>query len=131
MTIPYIPAQRGAAPPVEDWRDYAACRHADPELFFPIGTAGAGLVQADRAKRVCAGCPVRAVCLDWALTTGQDVGVWGGTVPDERRAMRAQRAPALSVLAGGARHHQPGQFDPRAHAQLAEDLAQVVVHRVP
>ena len=76
MTIPYIPAQRGAAPPVADWRDYAACRHADPELFFPIGTAGAGLVQADRAKRVCAGCPVRAVCLDWALTTGQDVGVW-------------------------------------------------------
>jgi WhiB family transcriptional regulator, redox-sensing transcriptional regulator len=131
MTIPYIPAQRGAAPPVEDWRDYAACRHADPELFFPIGTAGAGLVQADRAKRVCAGCPVRAVCLDWALTTGQDVGIWGGTVPDERRAMRAQRAPALSVRVGGARHHQPGQFDPRAHAELAEDLAQVVVHRVP
>ena len=93
MTIPYIPAQRGAAPPAADWRDYAACRHADPELFFPIGAAGAGLVQADRAKRVCAGCPVRTVCLDWALTTGQAIGVWGGTVPEERRAMRAQRAP--------------------------------------
>jgi WhiB family redox-sensing transcriptional regulator len=95
MTIPYIPAQRGAAPSAADWRDYAACRHADPELFFPIGAAGAGLVQADRAKRVCAGCPVRTVCLDWALTTGQAIGIWGGTVPEERRAMRAQRAPAL------------------------------------
>ena len=61
MIIPYIPAQRGAAPEAAAWRDHAACRHADPELFFPIGTAEAGLVQADRAKRVCAGCPVRAV----------------------------------------------------------------------
>ena len=131
MTIPYIPAQRGAAPAASDWRDHAACRHADPELFFPIGTAGAGLVQADRAKRVCAGCPVRAVCLDWALTTGQEVGVWGGTVPDERRVLRALRASALSVLARGARDHEPRQLDPRGHVQLAEDLAQVVVHRVP
>ncbi len=71
-----------------DWRGDAACRGLDPDLFFPVGTAGPALGQINRAKRVCAGCPVRARCLDWALVTGQDAGVWGGTSEDERRALR-------------------------------------------
>jgi len=74
-----------------DWRDDAACRGLDPELFFPVGTAGPALLQIGRAKQVCAGCPVRAPCLDWALATGQDAGVWGGTSEDERRALRRAR----------------------------------------
>jgi WhiB family transcriptional regulator, redox-sensing transcriptional regulator len=94
MTIPYIPAQRRAGPVTADWRAYAACRHADPELFFPIGTGEAAVLQADQAKRICAGCPVRNACLDWALATGQAIGVWGGTDPQERRALRAQQARA-------------------------------------
>jgi WhiB family redox-sensing transcriptional regulator len=94
MTIPYIPAQRGAMPATTDWRAYAACRHADPELFFPIGTTEAAVLQADQAKRICVGCPVRNACLDWALATGQAIGVWGGTDPQERRALRAQQARA-------------------------------------
>ena len=64
---------------------------ADPELFFPIGTAGPALLQLERAKQVCAGCQVRISCLDWALATGQDAGVWGGTGEDERRALRRLR----------------------------------------
>ena len=121
MTIPYIPAQRGATPVTADWRVYAACRRADPELFFPVGTGEAALLKADRAKRICAGCPVRRACLDWALATGQEVGVWGGTVADERRVLRAQQARALSSsralssaarFSPAARHHQPGQLDP-------------------
>lgn len=129
MIIRYIPAQRGAAQATADWRAYAACKHADPELFFPVGDAGPALRQADLAKRVCDGCPVRAACLDWALATGQDIGVWGGTLPEERRALRAQRARALAMR--GALDHEPGQLDTRCDAELAEDLAQVVVHRVP
>jgi WhiB family transcriptional regulator, redox-sensing transcriptional regulator len=129
MTILYIPAQRGAAPATADWRAYAACKQADPELFFPVGGAGAALRQAELAKRVCDGCPVRPLCLDWALTTGQDAGVWGGTLPEERRALRAKRARALA--ARGARDHEPGQLDTRRDAELAEDLAQVEVHCVP
>jgi WhiB family transcriptional regulator, redox-sensing transcriptional regulator len=88
-TIPYIPAQRGGTPPPVDWRGYAACRHADPALFFPDGMTGDA--QADRAKRVCADCPVRAACLDWALATGQELGVWGGTAAGERDALLAPR----------------------------------------
>lgn len=75
------------------WRDRAACLDTDPELFFPVGVTGRALEQTHEAKQVCAGCPVRAQCLGWALDTGQDVGVWGGLSEDERRAQRrASRA---------------------------------------
>ncbi|MEU6284875.1 WhiB family transcriptional regulator [Streptomyces sp. NPDC047028] len=70
------------------WRDHAACRHEDPDLFFPIGTTGPSLVQVQQAKAVCEGCPVREQCLDWALDTGQSIGVWGGTTEAERRRLR-------------------------------------------
>jgi WhiB family transcriptional regulator, redox-sensing transcriptional regulator len=91
MNTLYIPAQRGGTPPRVDWREFAACRRADPALFFPVGTTPHAMAQADRAKRVCAECPVRAACLDWALATGQELGVWGGTAEGERRALRAAR----------------------------------------
>ncbi len=96
MTIPYIPAQRGSAPPAMSWRGYAACRNADPRIFFPAGDGWEALVQGERAKRVCGGCPVRAACLEWALTTGQELGVWGGTAAGEGGARRARPQPRLT-----------------------------------
>lgn len=80
------------------WRCAAACRHEDTELFFPEGTTGPALRQAALAKSICLGCPVRAVCLDWALRYGVEFGIWGGTDPDQRRTIRAMlagRAPAM------------------------------------
>ena len=71
-----------------DWRDRAECRTEDPELFFPIGTTGPALLQTMAAKMVCRGCPVARECLDWALSTGQDSGVWGGMSEDERRDLK-------------------------------------------
>jgi WhiB family transcriptional regulator, redox-sensing transcriptional regulator len=91
MSIPYIPAQRGAARVALDWRGYAACQRADPSLFFPAGAEGALQAQATRAKQVCAACPVQAACLDCALSSGYETGVWGGTTEGERRALRASR----------------------------------------
>lgn len=73
---------------VRSWFDRAACRRVDPEVFFPVGTTGATLIQVEGARAVCVRCPVTAECLDWALRTGQDHGVWGGTTPEERRALR-------------------------------------------
>ncbi|MEU1465720.1 WhiB family transcriptional regulator [Streptomyces sp. NPDC005727] len=73
---------------MDNWREHAACRHEDPDLFFPIGTTGPSQVQAQQAKAVCGGCPVREQCLDWALDTGQSIGIWGGTTETERRALR-------------------------------------------
>ena len=70
------------------WRRNAICRDTDPELFFPIGTTGQALLQIERAKLVCDECPVKVECLDYALTTNQDTGIWGGTSEDERRQIR-------------------------------------------
>ena len=51
----------------------AACRAADPRLFFPPeGDEGA------EAKAICAGCPVRAECYALAVANGEECGIWGG-----------------------------------------------------
>ena len=68
-----------------DWRDRAACLTVDPELFFPVGNTGPAVEQIDRAKAVCSHCPVTEYCLQYALDTNQDSGVWGGLSEDERR----------------------------------------------
>jgi WhiB family transcriptional regulator, redox-sensing transcriptional regulator len=74
-----------------DWRTRAACRDEDPELFFPVGTGWLAQRQTGQAKAVCARCPVRAECLNWAMATRQSVGVWGGLSEDDRRASRRPR----------------------------------------
>ena len=82
------------------WRSEALCRDTDPELFFPIGTTGAALVQIEQARAVCRQCPVQADCLDFALTTNQDSGIWGGTSEEERRVLRREfvaRQKAVAV----------------------------------
>src|SRR5690348_6882971 len=71
-----------------DWRHRAVCRDEDPELFFPIGTSGPALLQVEQAKAVCRRCSVTDECLQWALDTGQDAGVWGGMSEEERRAVK-------------------------------------------
>jgi WhiB family redox-sensing transcriptional regulator len=78
------------------WRDHAACRDADPELFFPDGDIRSARAQVKRAKLICRGCPVSATCLSWALADGQEAGIWGGLTEDERRR-----------LSGRARSFQP------------------------
>jgi WhiB family redox-sensing transcriptional regulator len=72
-----------------DWRDHAACRDVDPDLFFPIGTMGESLLQIEEAKQICQACPVCGPCLRWAVDSGS-AGVWGGTTEDERRILRRQ-----------------------------------------
>src|SRR5215475_7079072 len=72
----------------DEWRDRAACRDTSPELFFPIGTTGVALDQIDAAKRVCSECPVASECLEFALATNQEAGVWGGLTEEERRRLR-------------------------------------------
>ncbi|MEU1315971.1 MULTISPECIES: WhiB family transcriptional regulator [Streptomyces] len=70
-----------------EWLRSAACVDEDPELFFPVGTAGPALRDVSAAKRVCARCPVTDPCLHFALSSGQAAGVWGGTVEEERDAL--------------------------------------------
>jgi WhiB family redox-sensing transcriptional regulator len=70
------------------WRDQAACRHTDPNLFFPAGSTGLVIEQIEAAKAVCRSCPVQGACLRFAFETNQEAGIWGGTEEDERRRLR-------------------------------------------
>ena len=72
----------------DDWSRNAACRDADPALFFPIGSTGAAVSQIVEAKAVCARCEAKTACLEFALATNQESGVWGGAAEDERRVLR-------------------------------------------
>lgn len=74
----------------DDWRIKASCRSVDPALFFPIGTTGAALDQIEQAKAVCRSCEAQSACLEFALSTNQESGVWGGTSEEERRKLRKQ-----------------------------------------
>jgi WhiB family redox-sensing transcriptional regulator len=90
------------------WRVRAACRHTDPELFFPEGVAGPALRTADQAKQVCGRCLVQARCLNWALNhEAAAFGIWGGLTEDERRDLRRTlaRVPRHSGSQSGS---QPG-----------------------
>jgi WhiB family transcriptional regulator, redox-sensing transcriptional regulator len=69
------------------WRTEAACRDVDPELFFPDGDVKSARVQVKAAKLICRGCRVRAICLSWALASGQEAGVWGGLTEGERHGL--------------------------------------------
>ncbi|CAL9668404.1 Transcriptional regulator WhiB (plasmid) [Streptomyces sp. enrichment culture] len=97
MSTPTRRPSRPAAPEpgTNDWRNHAACRNADPNLFFPIGTTGPALIQTEQAKKVCQSCPVIKTCLTWALTTGQYTGVWGGRSEKERRGLYKNRDTAF------------------------------------
>lgn len=83
------PAENGAfdhkpaLPQPRRWMQHAACLHADVDLFFP--TKGGS---PDAAKRVCARCPVRLQCINYALADESLVGVWGGLTDRERREIR-------------------------------------------
>ncbi|MEZ5252247.1 MAG: WhiB family transcriptional regulator [Microthrixaceae bacterium] len=72
----------------DDWRTNAACQDTDPDLFFPVGTTGPAIEQIDNAKRVCSTCEAKDPCLEFAMMTNQDSGVWGGTSEEERRKLR-------------------------------------------
>ena len=82
------------------WMSLGACRSEDPELFFPAASAGAAPRQVRSAKAICARCPVQANCLSYALITGQDEGIWGGTTWAERWPSRHQRRGSPAELAG-------------------------------
>jgi WhiB family transcriptional regulator, redox-sensing transcriptional regulator len=73
------------------WIEQGRCIGEDPELFFPVGSSGPAVAQAERAIAVCFRCSVRDDCLEWALETCQDAGVWGGLDEESRREIRRER----------------------------------------
>jgi WhiB family transcriptional regulator, redox-sensing transcriptional regulator len=79
----------------EEWRYAAACRGEDPTLFFAPSYFEKRREKQAReavAKAICARCPVRIDCLDFALITRESHGVWGGFNEMERRRLLRARA---------------------------------------
>jgi WhiB family redox-sensing transcriptional regulator len=68
------------------WRQRAACKGVDPDIFYPASDE-----EAEEAKAICATCPVREACLEYALANRERDGVWGGATERERRRMIRQR----------------------------------------
>jgi WhiB family transcriptional regulator, redox-sensing transcriptional regulator len=107
-----------------NWRDAAACRDADPDLFFPIGTTGPARRQIGEAKRVCRTCPAQTQCLAWALDNRVADGVWGGTTGEERRAMRSLPRMTTSQEDNGGEEDQPTEHEEQGiRAQAAQGKA--------
>ncbi len=72
------------APLLAGWRERAACRGARIEVFFPGRGETAG-----PARQVCAQCPVRQQCLEFAVSNRIVYGIWGGLTGPERRALQS------------------------------------------
>ncbi len=73
---------------ISDWREIGACRDSDPDLFFPIGTTGVAATQIRQAIAICSACSIQEECLQYALETNQEAGIWGGYPEDDRRRLR-------------------------------------------
>jgi WhiB family redox-sensing transcriptional regulator len=69
-----------------EWMGNGKCKDLDPTIFFPNDWVG---VQV--AQRICADCPVKSPCLEYALANRVDHGVWGGASERERRRILRQR----------------------------------------
>jgi WhiB family redox-sensing transcriptional regulator len=69
--------------PPQGWVRRAACAGHDPEHWYVPEHANYSY-----ARPICATCPVRTDCLDWAMRAGEYQGMWGGFSPAERRRLR-------------------------------------------
>jgi WhiB family redox-sensing transcriptional regulator len=83
----------------------------DPEMWFPIGEGPAAQQQATNAIAVCNSCPVRERCLESALKSRQDAGVWGGRSEAERRTILRRRSR-------GQADPEPKPLEPRTHRSV-------------
>lgn len=98
MTVPKI----GEIP---DFRNAGVCadKTVPLDLHYPVGNTSrrgsAPWLQANEAKKVCARCPVAALCLQWALDRNEGWGVWGGMTELERRALKRRGTKPVEVPA--------------------------------
>jgi WhiB family redox-sensing transcriptional regulator len=112
-----------------DWGSLRACRMEDAELFFPVGDGKEARKQEAKAKAVCRRCPVGERCLEWALESKQDFGVWGGLSEKERRRLHGRksyrtRSDGLSVLEHIWQNRLPEFHALSARGLSAREIAQ-------
>ncbi len=75
-----------------NWMAEGLCNEQPPSLFFPSDGVG-----VEVAKKICAECPAKEPCLEYALANRIDHGVWGGTSERQRRRiLKARRTAAMA-----------------------------------
>lgn len=77
----------------EAWQVKAACRGPQAAVFFPpshFERKSEKLRREEQAKGICATCPVRQPCLEYAIRIREPHGIWGGLSESERRTLIAQ-----------------------------------------
>lgn len=78
-----------------DWMARGLCTNVPPSTFFPSDGAG-----VDAARKICATCPVKQLCLEHALVHRIDHGVWGGCSERERRRILKRRRAEQATSVG-------------------------------
>lgn len=84
------------------WMDDAACQGMGDYLFFPEGGPGVDgrnhkKELTEMAKKLCASCPVRQICLDAALERDEREGIWGGLTGLQRARITNARRQAAKL----------------------------------
>lgn len=74
------------------WMAVGRCADEPPERFFPSDGVG-----VDKARKICATCPVQEPCLEYALANRIEHGVWGGCSERERRRILKRRRQAAAA----------------------------------
>ena len=90
--MPQQPLAQVPKDAVWHWQEHGACLEADPLLFFhPQNERGSARIRRDRAaKMICASCPVRVECADYAVRAREPYGVWGGLSKEDREQIYAR-----------------------------------------
>ena len=112
----------------DDIWNQASCRGGkNRELFFLLtekDPTEVAATQIDHAKNICRSCPVRNQCLDWALESGQDAGVWGGMTAIERRELKRRAALPPTQGQTGMRRAPVSRRSP-GHGLSEEEIAEL------
>lgn len=72
---------------IDEAKTRISCRESDPDAWFPDDDNPLGN-KYTLPKRLCAKCPVKDPCLEFALVNEEHHGLWGGLTPRERQALR-------------------------------------------
>ncbi len=76
------------------WREHAACLPLPAILFFGMDDNESPIerrAREEQAKAICSMCGVRGECLNYALTTKEPYGIWGGLTELERKTLANSR----------------------------------------
>ena len=113
------------------WRELAACRGTGLKVFFPERGE-----TATPARQVCAACPVRQPCLDYAISHGIVHGIWGGLAERDRRALRTRHVSAArrerdEAIAAAAAAGYTQTAIGRAFSLARTSVSRVLAHTEP